>query len=84
MSLLVLTNRKNIAYIYATQQIPPTYTCTHLRYLFPPLSVSDKYPGVNFIGLIIGPRGNTLKKLEKDTGAKIMIRGKGAAKEGKG
>eukprot|EP00126_Sphaerothecum_destruens_P002189 Sdes_comp15633_c0_seq1m4628 len=44
----------------------------------------DKNPEVNFIGLIIGPRGNTLKKLEKETGAKIMIRGKGSIKEGKG
>jgi hypothetical protein len=39
---------------------------------------------VNFIGLIIGPRGNTLKKMERETGAKIMIRGKGSVKEGKG
>lgn len=28
-------------------------------------------------------RGNTLKKLEKETGTKIMIRGKGSVKEGK-
>jgi len=33
--------------------------------------------------LLIGPRGNTLKGLEKDTGAKIIIRGKGSVKEGK-
>ena len=39
---------------------------------------------MNFIGLIIGPRGNTLKKMERETGAKIMIRGKGSVKEGKG
>lgn len=43
----------------------------------------EEHPDVNFIGLIIGPRGNTLKKMEKDTGAKIMIRGKGSVKEGK-
>lgn len=43
----------------------------------------DEYPHINFIGLLIGPRGNTLKKMEADTGAKISIRGKGSAKEGK-
>ena len=44
----------------------------------------DKNPHVNFIGLLIGPRGNTLKKMEKESGAKIMIRGKGSVKEGRG
>lgn len=41
------------------------------------------FPGYNFIGLIIGPRGNTQKRMEKETGAKIVIRGKGSMKEGK-
>lgn len=44
---------------------------------------AEEYPEVNFIGLLIGPRGNTLKKMEAETGAKISIRGKGSAKEGK-
>jgi len=42
----------------------------------------DKYPEYNFIGLILGPRGNTQKKMEKDTGCRIVIRGKGSVKEG--
>jgi len=33
--------------------------------------------------LIIGPRGLTQKQLEKETGAKIVIRGKGSAKNGR-
>eukprot|EP00850_Spirogloea_muscicola_P024239 SM000510S17644 [mRNA] locus=s510:1795:5649:- [translate_table: standard] len=41
------------------------------------------YPGYNFIGLILGPRGNTQKRMEQETGTKIAIRGKGANKEGK-
>ncbi|KYR00357.1 hypothetical protein DLAC_03103 [Tieghemostelium lacteum] len=41
------------------------------------------HPEYNFIGLIIGPRGNTQKKLEKESGAKIAIRGKGSSREGK-
>jgi len=43
----------------------------------------DEHPEINFVGLLIGPRGNTLKSMEKDTGAKIIIRGKGSVKEGK-
>jgi splicing factor 1 len=42
------------------------------------------YPDYNFIGLIIGPRGMTQKQMEKETGAKIAIRGRGSVKEGKG
>ncbi|XWS50537.1 hypothetical protein CRYUN_Cryun12cG0095400 [Craigia yunnanensis] len=36
-----------------------------------------EYPGYNFIGLILGPQGNTLKRMEKESGAKILLRGKG-------
>ncbi|KAJ2815689.1 hypothetical protein FBU31_006835, partial [Coemansia sp. 'formosensis'] len=43
----------------------------------------DDNPGLNFIGLLIGPRGNTLKKIESESGSKISIRGKGSIKEGK-
>ncbi|KAL1214215.1 Splicing factor-like protein 1 [Cardamine amara subsp. amara] len=43
----------------------------------------ELYPGYNFIGLIIGPRGNTHKRMEKETGAKIVVRGKGSVKEGR-
>ena len=60
------------------------------RFRPPVIRVSDKvlipqeeHPDINFVGLLIGPRGNTLKAMEKDTGAKIIIRGKGSVKEGK-
>lgn len=43
----------------------------------------NDFPDINFIGLLIGPRGNTLKKMESETGTKISIRGKGSVKEGK-
>lgn len=43
----------------------------------------EEHPEINFVGLLIGPRGNTLKMLEKDTNAKIIIRGKGSIKENK-
>ncbi|KAJ3059849.1 hypothetical protein HDU98_004133 [Podochytrium sp. JEL0797] len=55
-----------------------------------PTKAAEKYflpardfPEINFIGLLIGPRGNTLKKMESESGAKISIRGKGSVKEGK-
>ncbi|KAF2400447.1 hypothetical protein EJ06DRAFT_582279 [Trichodelitschia bisporula] len=62
---------------------PPDYrrpTKTQEKVYVP---VND-YPEINFIGLLIGPRGNTLKKMEGESGAKIAIRGKGSVKEGKG
>lgn len=41
-----------------------------------------EFPQYNFIGLIIGPRGNTQKRMEKESNCKIAIRGKGSVKEG--
>ncbi len=41
-----------------------------------------EYPEINFIGLLIGPRGNTLKKMESESLTKISIRGKGSIKDG--
>jgi splicing factor 1 len=38
------------------------------------------HPGYSFIGLILGPRGCTQKRLEYETCTKVAIRGKGAAK----
>jgi splicing factor 1 len=42
-----------------------------------------EFPEINFFGLLVGPRGNTLKTMERQSGAKISIRGKGSVKEGK-
>ncbi|XP_072018486.1 LOW QUALITY PROTEIN: protein quaking-B-like [Amphiura filiformis] len=39
------------------------------------------YPDFNFVGRILGPRGMTAKQLEKDTGCKIMVRGKGSMRD---
>ncbi|XP_068635725.1 splicing factor-like protein 1 [Aristolochia californica] len=39
-----------------------------------------EYPGYNFIGPIIGPCGRTQKRMERQTGAHIVIRGKGLVK----
>lgn len=30
------------------------------------------YPGFNFIGLILGPRGNTQKRIQRETNTKVL------------
>jgi hypothetical protein len=40
-----------------------------------------EYPDVNFLGLLIGPRGRTQKELEARTGARILVRGRGSQKD---
>ncbi|ORZ36541.1 hypothetical protein BCR44DRAFT_82084 [Catenaria anguillulae PL171] len=42
-----------------------------------------EFPNIYFIGLLLGPRGSTIKQMEADSGAKIAIRGKGSVKQGK-
>jgi rRNA processing protein Krr1/Pno1 len=37
-----------------------------------------QHNGVNYIGMIIGPKGLYQKRLEEETGCKILIRGKGS------
>ncbi|VVB13287.1 unnamed protein product [Arabis nemorensis] len=68
--------KKNPAFKPPADYRPPKL---QKKYFIP----KKEYPGYNFIGLIIGPRGNTQKRLEKETGAKIVIRGKGSVKEGR-
>lgn len=68
----------------AGYQPPPDYRPVVIKRTKKIFIPQDKYPNVNFMGLIIGPRGITLKKTEAQTGAKIAIRGKGSLKAGKG
>ena len=37
--------------------------------------------GFNWMGLLIGPRGATQKRLEADSGCKVLIRGEGAQRK---
>ncbi|XP_038996087.1 KH domain-containing protein At1g09660/At1g09670-like [Hibiscus syriacus] len=41
----------------------------------------DKYPNCNFVGRILGPRGNSLKRVEAMTECRVYIRGKGSVKD---
>ena len=38
---------------------------------------TDKYPNYNFVGVLIGARGNSQKRLEQETGCKISVKGRG-------
>ncbi|KAM0825733.1 hypothetical protein ACQ4PT_069343 [Festuca glaucescens] len=42
---------------------------------------TDSYPNFNFIGRLLGPRGNSLKRIEASTGCRVFIRGKGSIKD---
>jgi len=46
-----------------------------------PIPVREN-PGVNFMGMVLGPRGNTQKRLELETGCRVSIRGRGSQKDG--
>ncbi|KAG0469105.1 hypothetical protein HPP92_018433 [Vanilla planifolia] len=41
----------------------------------------DAYPNFNFVGRLLGPRGNSLKRVEASTGCRVYIRGKGSIKD---
>ncbi|KAI4342242.1 hypothetical protein MLD38_026887 [Melastoma candidum] len=41
----------------------------------------DKNPNYNFVGRILGPRGNSLKRVESMTQCRVYIRGKGSVKD---
>ncbi|KAF8397086.1 hypothetical protein HHK36_015993 [Tetracentron sinense] len=41
----------------------------------------DGYPNFNFVGRLLGPRGNSLKRVEVSTGCRVYIRGKGSIKD---
>ncbi|XP_065010861.1 KH domain-containing protein SPIN1-like [Musa acuminata AAA Group] len=41
----------------------------------------DAYPNFNFIGRLLGPRGNSLKRVEASTGCRVYVRGKGSIKD---
>ncbi|KAI6210128.1 Branchpoint-bridging protein [Aphelenchoides besseyi] len=62
---------------------PADYRAPNIRLHDKVYIPQEMHPEINFVGLLIGPRGNTLKALEAETQAKIIIRGKGSVKEGK-
>ncbi len=66
------------------QKYDPTFTVAGYKKEKPFLKIPvpvDEYPGYNFSGIIIGPRGNTQKRLEQETKCKISVRGKDPFKD---
>ncbi|KAF9608519.1 hypothetical protein IFM89_009885 [Coptis chinensis] len=41
----------------------------------------DKFPNFNFVGRLLGPRGNSLKRVEATTQCRVYIRGRGSVKD---
>ncbi|KAK4491818.1 hypothetical protein RD792_002594, partial [Penstemon davidsonii] len=41
----------------------------------------DQYPNYNFVGRLLGPRGNSLKRVEATTDCRVLIRGRGSIKD---
>ena len=68
---LVASMLKRLAgYVAPTDFKPPKIT---MRVEIP----QERYPDINFTGMILGPRGLNHKRLEEETGCQISIRGKG-------
>ncbi|KAL8158996.1 hypothetical protein V2J09_000533 [Rumex salicifolius] len=57
---------------------PRSFTIRRLLRLDIPV---DAYPNFNFVGRLLGPRGNSLKRVEVSTGCRVYIRGKGSIKD---
>lgn len=41
----------------------------------------NNFPNFNFVGRLLGPRGNSLKRVEASTGCRVFIRGQGSIKD---
>ncbi|XP_068498767.1 KH domain-containing protein At5g56140-like isoform X2 [Phaseolus vulgaris] len=41
----------------------------------------DTFPNFNFVGRLLGPRGNSLKRVEASTDCRVLIRGRGSIKD---
>lgn len=61
-----------------TPPSPSSYTVKRILRLEIPV---DNFPNFNFVGRLLGPRGNSLKRVEATTGCRVYIRGKGSIKD---
>ena len=43
---------------------------------------TESNPGFNYMGLLLGPRGETLKRMESESGARLQIRGRETLRAG--
>lgn len=85
LKLLELERREVIGEILKlnpSYKAPPDYRPI-LKEARVPIPVKE-YKGYDFIGLIFGPGGDTVKRLEKETGAKVQVYGTKAVTGEKG
>jgi len=82
-----LTNMRNNA-ITKLKVLDPTYQPPG-NYSYKNTNLEDKidvpqeeYPQYNFMGLILGPRGNSLEKIKAKYSTRVIVKGKGSVKEG--
>lgn len=69
--------------LYPGFRPPLDFLRVHVKHNIKIVIPEKEHPEFNFTGLVIGPRGITQKKIERESGAKVSIRGKGAHKDGK-
>jgi protein quaking len=63
-------------------QRTPTVSNSHIVKKMLRLDIPhDSHPNFNFVGRLLGPRGNSLKRVEATTGCRVFIRGKGSIKD---
>ncbi|KAL7258026.1 hypothetical protein ACSBR1_004200 [Camellia fascicularis] len=63
---------------HAARGIPTTTMVKKVVRLDVPVA---KFPNYNFVGRLLGPRGNSLKRVEAVTECKVYIRGRGSVKD---
>uniref|UniRef100_A0A2N9E9S9 K Homology domain-containing protein n=1 Tax=Fagus sylvatica TaxID=28930 RepID=A0A2N9E9S9_FAGSY len=63
-------------------QVPPASPSSYIAKKVLRLEIPVySYPNFNFVGRLLGPRGNSLKRVEASTGCRVFIRGKGSIKD---
>ena len=65
-----------------TYQPPSAYNYKNVKLEDKVFLPADEHPHINFVGLLLGPRGNYLEKLKEETNTIIIIRGKGSLRSG--
>ncbi|KAL1332363.1 KH domain-containing protein At2g38610 isoform X1 [Arachis ipaensis] len=71
----------NVDWQTSPQAVPNSHIVKKILRLDIP---KEGYPNVryfNFVGRLLGPRGNSLKRVEATTGCRVFIRGKGSIKD---
>ncbi len=82
-----LINQRNAALtklktLDPTYQPPAAYKYKNAQLEDRVMIPAEENPHINFMGLLLGPRGNFLEELKKKTKCNIVIRGKGTLKTG--